>query len=98
MEGRWPQQISLSLVEFVCLPHTLNLPKLICKMAHITTEQKYTISVMLVKEYSQQSISTAINKDNSVVGREISRNCNQKTEEYNHELTPRKYRKRMKKS
>ena len=64
-------------------------------MAHITTEQRYAISVMLEQGYSQQDISTAIKKDKSVVSREISRNCNQRTGKYNHELAQRKYRKRI---
>ncbi|MGL5920085.1 MAG: helix-turn-helix domain-containing protein, partial [Bacteroidales bacterium] len=43
-------------------------------MSHLTSEQRYTISVLLRKGYKQKDIAEAIGKDPSVVSREISRN------------------------
>lgn len=43
-------------------------------MAQLTSEQRYTISVMYKQGHSQKVISEAIGKDKSVVSRELSRN------------------------
>ena len=43
-------------------------------MAHLTIEQRYTISVLLKENYSQILIAERIGKDRSVVSREIKRN------------------------
>ena len=43
-------------------------------MAHLTSEQRYTISVLLQQKKSLTFISTTIGKDKSVVSREIQRN------------------------
>ena len=43
-------------------------------MSQITREQRYTISVMYKQGYSQKSIAKAIDKDKSVISRELKRN------------------------
>lgn len=43
-------------------------------MSHLTYEQRYTISVMLQSGHTQKSIAEALNRDKSVISREISRN------------------------
>lgn len=63
-------------------------------MAHLTQEQRYTISVLKTEGFSQKTISERINKDKSVVSREIRRNCDLRTKEYKADLAQRKYEKR----
>ena len=65
-------------------------------MAHITREQRYTISCMLKKGYKQIAIATAIGKDKSVISREIKRNSDYRNGVYKNELANRKYAKRQK--
>lgn len=65
-------------------------------MSHLTTEQRYTISMMLAKGESQTKIATTIEKDKSVVSREISRNRDQRSGEYRFELAVKKAKKRQK--
>mgnify|MGYP006089425455 CR=1 FL=1 len=65
-------------------------------MSHITQSQRYTISCMLKKGYKQSEIAEAIDKDKSVVFREIQRNSNAKSKRYCSELADRKYRERQK--
>lgn len=64
---------------------------------HLTYEQRYTISTMLNQGYKQVDIARTINKDPSVVSREISRNKDQRSGEYRAELAQRKYRTRQNK-
>lgn len=47
-------------------------------MAHLTREQRYTISVMHRKGYKQKDIAATIGKDKSVVSRELQRNANRR--------------------
>ena len=65
-------------------------------MAHITTQQRYTISCMLNQGFNQTQIADAIGKDKSVVSREISRNKDQRSGLYRDDLANRKYAKRQK--
>jgi len=64
-------------------------------MGHLTTEQRYTISCMLKEGFSQTEIATTIEKDKSVVSREIKRNRDQRNGEYRFELAERKYHERQ---
>lgn len=59
-------------------------------MSHITYEQRYTISSMLKTGCSQSLIAKTINKDKSVVSREIKRNSDARSGEYRHDLAQRK--------
>ena len=65
-------------------------------MSHLTEHQKYTISTMLENGYKQSEIAKVINKDKSVVSREISRNKDKRNGVYRHDLANRKYRYRQK--
>jgi len=65
-------------------------------MKHITREQRYTISVMLQKGYSQKEIAAAISKDKSTISREIKRNKDKRNGVYKHELAQKKYSQRQK--
>lgn len=53
-------------------------------MNHITSEQRYTISAMLDKDFSQSQIADTIGKSESSVSREIRRNKNPFTGVYDH--------------
>jgi IS30 family transposase len=64
-------------------------------MSHITKEQRYTISVMYEKNYSQKEIAEAINKDKSVVSRELKRNSDLRSGKYRSNLAHRKYIERL---
>jgi IS30 family transposase len=63
-------------------------------MKHLTVKQRYTISVMLQKGYTQKQIAEAIGKHKSTVSREIRRNCDARSGEYRYELAQRKCEKR----
>lgn len=63
-------------------------------MSHLTYEQRYAISVMLKAKYRQKQIAEAIDKDKSVVSREIARNCDKRNGNYDADLAERKYEKR----
>jgi len=63
-------------------------------MSHLTYEQRYAISVMLKSKYRQKQIAEAIDKDKSVVSREIARNCDKRNGNYDADLAERKYEKR----
>lgn len=63
-------------------------------MAHITQEQRYIISVLKTEGFSQKTISERINKDKSVVSRELKRNRDLRNNEYKADLAQRKYEKR----
>ena len=65
-------------------------------MAHLTLEQRYTIECMHKKGYKQKDISQAINKDKSVVSRELKRNCDLRNNAYLSSLAQQKYTKRQK--
>ena len=65
-------------------------------MSHLTLEQRYTIEVMFNRGYKKIDIAKAIQRDKSVVSREISRNCDGRSGHYNHDLAQRKYDKRQK--
>jgi len=51
---------------------------------HLTSDQRYTISVMYQRGHKQKDIATTISKNKSVVSREIKRNTNPKTGKYHH--------------
>ena len=59
-------------------------------MSHLTQEQRYTIDVLCQKNYSQTDIAKLINKDKSVVCRELQRNCDNRNGIYKSELAIRK--------
>jgi len=67
-----------------------------CDMSHLTEHQRYTISNMLENGYKQSEIAKVINKDKSVVCREIKRNCDQRNGQYKSDLAIRKHRNRQK--
>src|SRR5690625_1943667 len=73
----------------------LSLDQKLQNMAHLTQEQRYTISVMIANDYSQTQIAHAIGKCKSVVSRELKRNCDKRSGEYRLELAQRKYEERM---
>jgi IS30 family transposase len=64
-------------------------------MAHITVAQRYTISVLNARGKSQKEIAHTIDKDKSVVSRELKRNSDHRSGIYSHALAQRKYRERM---
>jgi len=66
-----------------------------CDMRHLTKEQRYTISTMLENGYKQSEIAKVINKDKSVVCREIKRNCDQRSGQYKSDLAIRKHQNRQ---
>ena len=51
-------------------------------MSHLTSEQRYTISVMHKEKHTQTAIAAAIGKSKSVVCRELKRNRDQRNGEY----------------
>jgi transposase, IS30 family len=59
-------------------------------MGHLTVEQRYTISRMLSNGYSQSAIAATIDKDKSVVSREIKRNADARSGAYRCGLAQRK--------
>jgi len=65
-------------------------------MAHLTLEQRYTISSMLKTGYSQSEIAKTIKKDKSVVSRELMRNSDARSGEYRSDLAQRKTTRRHK--
>ena len=64
-------------------------------MSHLTREQRYTIYTMLQSGYSQSEIARVINKNKSVISREISRNADGRSGQYRDDLAHRKYLKRQ---
>ena len=64
-------------------------------MKHITSEQRYTICVMINNNYSQKDIAIAIEKDKSVISRELKRNCDKRSGNYKSDLAQRKYEQRQ---
>lgn len=65
-------------------------------MKHLTREQRYTISEMKQKGYSQTKIAEVIGKSKSVVSRELDRNCDKRNGEYRSDLAQRKCEQRHK--
>ena len=65
-------------------------------MSHLTSEQRYTISCMLKQGLAQSQIAVAIDKDKSVVSREVERNKDKRSGVYKDELANRKYAQRQK--
>jgi IS30 family transposase len=65
-------------------------------MSHLTKEQRYTIFTMLQAKYSKTDIAAAIEKDKSVISRELNRNSDKRTGQYNPDLAQRKYEERKK--
>lgn len=59
-------------------------------MSHLTSEQRYTICVLLGQGYTQKDIAKAIDKDPSVISREIHRNKDKRNGQYNNSLAQRK--------
>ncbi|MBG6062308.1 Helix-turn-helix domain-containing protein [Flavobacterium micromati] len=55
-------------------------------MSHLTSEQRYTISVLLEQNFSKSQIALLIKKDKSVVTRELKRNCNLRSGKYDYAL------------
>jgi len=64
-------------------------------MKHLTSEQRYTIFVLLQKGYSQKKIAETIGKDKSTISRELRRNCDKRSGKYNPELAQKKYEQRQ---
>ena len=65
-------------------------------MSHINQEQRYVIFCMLRQGRSQKEIAEAIEKDKSVISREISRNMDQRSGIYDFRLAQRKSEARKK--
>ena len=65
-------------------------------MSHLTQEQRCTIDVLRKEKYSQTDIAKRIGKDKSVVCRELQRNSNKWSGNYNADLVERKYLERHK--
>ena len=65
-------------------------------MSHLTSEQRYTISVLLEQNFSKSEIALVIKKDKSVLTRELQRNCDLRSGKYDFDLAQRKYEKRQK--
>src|SRR5690625_5553114 len=68
----------------------LFLDKKLQNMAHLTQEQRYTISVMIKQNHPQAEIARTIGKCKSVVCRELKRNCDKRNGEYRYDLAQRK--------
>src|SRR5690625_3800005 len=73
----------------------LCLDKKLQNMAHLTKDQRYTISVMIKQNHSQTEIARTIGKCKSVVCRELKRNCDKRNGEYRYDLAQRKYEERI---
>jgi len=63
-------------------------------MSHLTFEQRYTIEILCKENYSQTAIAKRIDKDKSVVCRELKRNCDGRNNTYKADLANRKCKKR----
>ena len=63
---------------------------------HLTVEQRYEISVLYGKGYSQKAIAKDLQKDKSVISRELKRNCDKRSGEYKADLAQCKHEKRQK--
>lgn len=65
-------------------------------MSHLTQEQRYTIEVLYNENYTQTEIASRINKDKSVVCRELKRNRDLRNGSYKATLAQKKCEKRHK--
>jgi IS30 family transposase len=64
-------------------------------MSHLTEVQRYQISALLQAGKSKKFICETIDKDKSVLSRELRRNCDHRSGAYKPELAQRKYQKRL---
>lgn len=55
-------------------------------MSHLTNEQRHTIFVMKQQGFKNNQIANIIDKDKSVISRELKRNCDKRSEQYRAEL------------
>lgn len=67
----------------------------ITNMAHLTSEQRYTIASMNAKGFSRKEICKAIDKGKSVLSRELKRNADARNGEYRACLAQRKHEARQ---
>jgi transposase, IS30 family len=51
-------------------------------MGHLSLEQRYTIAKLRKQNFSLSKIATIIEKDKSVISRELHRNCDKRNGEY----------------
>lgn len=65
-------------------------------MSQLTSEQRYTICALLEQGHKQKDIARVINKDPSVVSREIKRNSDKRNNVYSNKLAQRKANARKK--
>ncbi len=63
-------------------------------MSHLTQEQRYTIEALRKENYNQSTIAKIINRDKSVVSREIKRNSDKRNGQYKSKLAQEKCQKR----
>lgn len=63
-------------------------------MAHLSSEQRYTIASMTANGFSRKKICEVIGKDKSVLSRELKRNSDARNGTYKGDLAQRKYEKR----
>jgi transposase, IS30 family len=70
-------------------------PQFICSMSHLTQAQRYTISVLYKEKKTITYIATQINRDKSVVSREIKRNRDLLTGRYDAQEAQDKYAMRL---
>lgn len=66
------------------------------EMGHLTIEQRYTIQVLKEEGFSQTEIAKKIQKDKSVVSRELKRNSDNRNGKYRAQLAEKKCRNRHK--
>jgi IS30 family transposase len=64
-------------------------------MSHLTSEQRYTISVLLEQNFSKKRIAIVIKRQVRLT-RELQRNCDLRSGKYDFDLAQRKYEKRQK--
>ena len=64
-------------------------------MAHLTLEQRYEISGYLKAGFSRTQVAEKINRDKSVVSREIKRNCDGRSGQYRPDLAHKKTKARV---
>lgn len=60
-------------------------------MSHLTASQRYTIASMRKRGYNQTEIAETIGKNKSVISRELKRNSDGRSSNYNADLAQRKY-------
>lgn len=64
-------------------------------MAHLSSQQRYTIESMSANGFSRKEIAKVIGKDKSVLSRELKRNSDGRNGEYKAKLAQRKYEARQ---